>query len=584
MRVISIITIMIFLYPPLVQAEEKTDADNEYFRSSLRQQEAEKRLQPSADVRPDNFLQTQPAYSLSGTEFPCVSIRTVSLSSDTPSDFRFLIRPLLKKVSFRPGMCLGAEDLQKMQTAAQNILISKGLITSRIVIRPQTADTGSLSLSVIPGRLAVLRFEENDSDKDSEGRISAFPNKFPVHENGILNLRDLEQGLENLRRLPGTESNIRIEPAEEEDTSNVIVEWRQTRPVRISAGIDDSGSRTTGKYQGSVAVSFDNPFGLSDLFYVNVNRDLGRHKVSYTDAQGIKTDSGTRGYSLHYSFPAGYWLFTFNHNTYRYHEAVEGYSTNYDYNGKSRRTDFSIGRTVYRDGKHKTAITGKIWHRSLQKYIDDTEIEVQRRRTAGWALAIQHRSYWRHAALSAGLEYKRGTGMSGSLKAPEEFNDDQDTVSGTSRMKVVSADLDLDMPVRIGKQIFSLNSGIHLQWNKSPLTVQDKLAIGGRYTVRGFDGEQSLVGERGWFWQNNLNWHYAPSHQVYLGLDAGRVSGASAKYLPGRKLIGAVIGVKGFKKAGGTVHYDVFAGKPFSKPEGFQTTSPNYGFSLNYSF
>ncbi len=37
-----------------------------------------------------------------------------------------------------------------------------------------------------------------------------------------------------------------------------------------------------------------------------------------------------------------------------------------------------------------------------------------------------------------------------------------------------------------------------------PLTQQDKLSIGGRYTVRGFDGELSLSGEKGWLWRNEL--------------------------------------------------------------------------------
>lgn len=174
--------------------------------------------------------------------------------------------------------------------------------------------------------------------------------------------------------------------------------------------------------------------------------------------------------------------------------------------------------------------------------------------------------------------------MRNSLKAPEEFNDDHDVIPGTSRMKIISANLGWDVPFQMGNQLFSADGNIAAQWNKTPLTPQDKLAIGGRYTVRGFDGERSLVGERGWYWQNNLNWHYRPTHQLYLGLDAGRVSGESTQGEPDQKLIGAVLGLKGEHIWRGAWRYDLFAGKPLVKPQGFQTAGTSYGFSLNYDF
>ncbi|HGO7963695.1 TPA: ShlB/FhaC/HecB family hemolysin secretion/activation protein, partial [Neisseria meningitidis] len=110
--------------------------------------------------------------------------------------------------------------------------------------------------------------------------------------------------------------------------------------------------------------------------------------------------------------------------------------------------------------------------------------------------------------------------------APEENGGG--TIPGTSRMKIITAGLDAAAPFMLGKQQFSYETAIHAQWNKTPLVAQDKLSIGSRYTVRGFDGEQSLSGERGFYWQNTLGWHFHPRHQFYLGADYGRVSGESA--------------------------------------------------------
>ncbi|MDO5638607.1 MAG: ShlB/FhaC/HecB family hemolysin secretion/activation protein [Neisseria sp.] len=559
------------------------DGNLEIIRSQQRQQQLERQLNPAVDVRLEQPLPAAKALLRHDSETPCVTINEIALAADAPPRFSLLLPRLVRQSGFRPGMCLGSEGLQQLQTLAQNITISQGLITSQVYIAPQDLNSGRLALSVAPGKIGAIRYEENQGDSASVGRIGAFANKFPAKSGDVLNIRDIEQGLENLRRLPSVEADIRIEPAAEEGRSDIVVDWQQSRPIRFNIGIDDSGSKTTGKYQGSLAVSLDNPLGLSDLFYLSYSHDLG-HKAAYTDSDGFTTGSGTRGFGLHYSVPVGKWLLALNHNTYRYHEATEGYNINYDYNGKSENSHISASRVIYRDARHKTTATAKLWRRQIRQYLDHTEIGVQHRRTAGWALDLHHRAYLGNAVLQAGLGYKRGTGAQGSLKAPEEYNDENDTIPGTSRMKILSAHLGVATPFHIGKQAFSFDSDWRAQWNHTPLVPNDKLAIGGRYTVRGFDGESSLRGERGWYLQNNLNWHYRPAHQIYLGLDIGRVSGRSTEGLPLQQLSGAVIGIKGAQKLGGIIGYDLFAGKPLHQPARFQTASPVYGFSLNYSF
>ena len=86
---------------------------------------------------------------------------------------------------------------------------------------------------------------------------------------------------------------------------------------------------------------------------------------------------------------------------------------------------------------------------------------------------------------------KRGTGGNKSLPAPEE-----EFGEGTSRMQIFTAGVDFTYPFTIGNQPFRFNTSWNGQWNGTPLTQQDKFSIGGRYTVRGFDGELSLSGEK----------------------------------------------------------------------------------------
>lgn len=557
-----------------------TIEESESRRQEMRRRQQEQQLQREVDVRLDDTRQsTLTPSAAESAESPCFPIHTVTLTGDAAGRFQFALKKALKETGFQSGQCLGAQGINRIMVAAQNAVIGRGYTTTRILAAPQDLNSGTLELTVLPGKVRSVRTDTSHNDQTRAARIAAFQNEIPLKGGDILNLRRIEQGLENLKRVPTAEADIQIVPADAPDESDIVVAWRQRLlPYRLSLGVDDSGSKTTGKYQGSLTFSADNPFGLSDLFYLSYGRHLG-HTDAHTDSEGKKTAGGTQSYAFHYSVPAGNWLWSWNHNYYRYHQAVAGINEVYDYNGKSRGSDIGFTRLLYRDARRKSHIGFKLWQKENQSFIDDAEVEVQRRKTAGWQLSLKHKEYIGRSTLDIGLAYKRGTGMADAIAAPEEVFDE-----GTSRMKVITADISYNHPFQIGRQHFVYDTALHSQWNKTPLTPLDKIAIGGRYTVRGFDGESSLSAERGWYWRNEVAWSFKPAHQFYLALDGGHVSGDSAQYLLGQTLIGAAAGLRGQFQAGGSLNYDLFAGKPIKKPKGFQTASTVFGFNLNYSF
>lgn len=557
-----------------------TIEESESRRQEMRRRQQEQQLQREVDVRLDDTRQsTLTPSAAESAESPCFPIHTVTLTGDAAGRFQFALKKALKETGFQSGQCLGAQGVNRIMVAAQNAVIGHGYTTTRILAAPQDLNSGTLELTVLPGKVRSVRTDTSHNDQTHAARIAAFQNEIPLKGGDILNLRRIEQGLENLKRVPTAEADIQIVPADAPDESDIVVAWRQRLlPYRLSLGVDDSGSKTTGKYQGSLTFSADNPFGLSDLFYLSYGRHLG-HTDAHTDSEGKKTAGGTQSYAFHYSVPAGNWLWSWNHNYYRYHQAVAGINEVYDYNGKSRGSDIGFTRLLYRDARRKSHIGFKLWQKENQSFIDDAEVEVQRRKTAGWQLSLKHKEYIGRSTLDIGLGYKRGTGMADAIAAPEEVFDE-----GTSRMKVITADISYNHPFQIGRQHFVYDTALHAQWNKTPLTPLDKIAIGGRYTVRGFDGESSLSAERGWYWRNEAAWSFKPAHQFYLALDGGHVSGDSAQYLLGQTLIGAAAGLRGQFKAGGSLNYDLFVGKPIKKPKGFQTASTVFGFNLNYSF
>lgn len=547
-----------------------------------REEQLRQTMQPESDVRLHQKNTGETVNQLMGDDSsqPCFAINEVVLEGEHHARFQFALKRALRETGFKAGKCLHAGDINQIMSLAQNALIGRGYTTTRILAAPQDLNSGKLQLTLIPGYLRSIRIDRSNDDQTHAGRIAAFQNKFPTRSNDLLNLRDLEQGLENLKRLPTAEADLQIVPVEgEPNQSDVVVQWRQRLlPYRVSVGMDNSGSEATGKYQGNITFSADNPFGLSDMFYVNYGRSIG-NVPDETDSSGSLKKGGTHNYALHYSVPFGKWTWAFNHSGYRYHQAVAGLSAAYDYNGKSYNTDLGFNRLIYRDAKRKTHVDAKLWTRETQSYIDDAEITVQRRRTAGWLAELSHKEYIGNSTAQFKIAYKRGTGMSDALRAPEEAFGE-----GTSRMKIWTASADVNTPFQIGKQLFAYDTSVHAQWNKTPLTSQDKLAIGGHHTVRGFDGEMSLSAERGWYWRNDLSWQFKPGHQLYLGADVGHVSGQSAKWLLGQTLAGTAIGIRGQIKLGGNLHYDIFTGRALKKPEFFQSRKWASGFQVGYTF
>jgi len=535
----------------------------------LRQQERERQLRLQQEQVPDVRLQepvAPAAILLPQNESPCFQIGRVNLVGEAAERFQFAVQSVVVGDDTPIGKCLGANGINLVMTRVQNAIVGKGFVTSRVLAAPQDLSSGELTLTVFPGRVRDIRFAPNTDPRGTKW------NAIPIRSGDILNLRDIEQGLENFKRVPTASADIKIEAAEGEGAqpgqSDLVISYQQSFPFRVSVSVDDSGSKSTGKYQGGLTLSYDNWWTLNDLFYVSVNHDLGG---------GDHGARGTRGGTVHYSVPFGYWTLSTTATRYRYFQSVAGLNQTYVYSGTSSSNDLRLSRIVYRDAQRKTTMSVRAYLKESDNFIDDTEVETQRRRTAGWELGVAHREFLGANTLDLNLTYRHGTGAFDALTAPEDAFGE-----GASRPKVWNADVSLSVPFQLAQQNLRYLGALRAQWNETPLVPQDRFAIGGRYSVRGFDGAMILSADRGWTLRNDVGLILGGSGQeLYLGLDYGEVGGQSSQYLVGTKLAGTVLGLRGGILGGS---YDIFVGQPIKKPDGFRTANTTAGFSLNWSY
>jgi len=565
-----------------------------------RLQDLRKRLEPQVDVRSPNApkaaIQTLPS-----DESPCFVLDTLRLSitSQTQSEpsangeswvqsrFPWLLDainyPSRSASQDSPiGKCVGVEGIALLTKRAQEALIARGFITTRAVVEPQNLSTGTLTLTVVPGWVNDVRFKSPPSLRPTSTTLASAA---PMHRGEVLNLRDIEQTLENLKRVPSADADFQIEPSSSAnagpDQSDIVVNFSQERYARFSITVDDGASKSTGPYQGTATVSLDNILALNDTMYLTLSHDLGG---ANTGPPGLSSDSGrngTQGHTLHYSMPWGYWAVSGTTSRSRYFQTVAGLSTIYVYSGISTSSELGVSRVLYRNATGKTSAGLKGWQRTSNNYIDDLEVEVQRRVVGGWDFNVNHKDALGSTSLGAGLTYKRATHDFGTIAAPGE-----DLGEERSKFGLIAWDFNASVPFQLptaqGPRKLRWDVVARGQSNTTPLVAQDRFSIGGRYTVRGFDGDNVLSAERGWLLRNDIS--LTPNDtgpEIYLGIDHGEVSGPATAALLGNRLAGAVLGLRGTL---GSASYDLFVGGPMDRPKGFQTARTCAGFSLSVSF
>ncbi|MFG1496804.1 ShlB/FhaC/HecB family hemolysin secretion/activation protein [Saccharospirillum sp. HFRX-1] len=488
---------------------------------------------------------------------PCFPITEVRLVSDEYDRFQWLEKNLNEGLP--PDNCIGAEGINRMMTEAQNAVIGAGFVTSRVVAEAQDMNSGVLSLTLLPGYVEDIRFVEGVP------RRATYWNALPMRRGDLLNLRHIEQALENFKRVPSVDVNIDIEPGEEPGYSDLVIQWSQGDPLRVTETLDNSGSESSGIYQAGVTINYDPYWAFNDLFY-----------LSYTQSIVFDVDDhGSQGVNGHYSIPYGYWLLSFNGGISENFQMVEGVIEDYKYGGTNANQSVKVERTLFRNDRNKLSGHLSVQARQSANYINDVEIEVQRRRSSSLEAALNHQLFVGRATLSSGLTYKLGLMAFGAIEDPEVTRGD-----GVENPQWFMMNTGYRQPFQWLNQNWSIDSQIKAQANITQLIPRDQFSIGSAYSVRGFNG--GFSGESGFYWRNDLTWvvpalSYLPGngHQLTLGLDAGTIF-AEDQYLAGSSL-----GLKGQLWG---LSYENSLSFPLVSPESLETEGTIYRFQISKSF
>lgn len=456
-------------------------------------------------------------------------------------------------------------DITNIRNAFQRKLLDKGYVTSQVYIPEQNLNAGTLQFMVMPGRVEDIQY----SDSSAHG---PWRTAFPVRPGDILNIRDVEQGLEQMKRVSSQSVTMKLLPGTSVGTSIIELSIKQDKPVHGSISFDNSGLESTGVYQGSFTSSFDQVFRANDTFTMSLSGDLS----------GSGSIKGTRAASLNYVIPHGKDTFSLSFSKSRYHQTIQSNPYDFTYSGKSTTMKAKWNHVWSRTQREKRAFDISISTRHNHRFINDMEIPVQALRTTSMEFGVSNRKYIGNATLYSRLGFQWGIG---ALGAQPEHKASVAMGGPTSRYHMWLVDVDYRKPFIMGHRPASFTSSFHGQWVQGGKRVYsvDTINIGNRYSIYGFDGEYTLMGDSGWYVRNEVS-SVIPrlNTEVYLGFDVGAVYGKSTESLVGKTIAGTALGVRGNYASG--LLFDAFVSTPLYKPQGYHTKKFYSGFTVGYRF
>jgi hemolysin activation/secretion protein len=538
-------------------------------RQEERSREQQRALEPKADeLSPDA---RKPAAREFPKEAPCVVINELALTEGSSARFGWLLDAALPYLR----RCVGVKGLSFIAAELDGKLRDLGYATTRVGLPPQSLESGKLVVHVDAGRVAEIHMVRPGAGNPPDQAWGTWRNAFPMSAGDVLDIRDLEQGVENMKKLPSQSVATRLEPGKLRGTSILYIERQEAAfkdRIRGGVTIDNSGSRALGRTQLQAYLAFDNPAGLNDLATVGLATNAEQPTASH------RSQSANIGYTV----PWGYNLLSLTASRSRFAQYVQGTTVRFLSSGTSESTDAKLSRILWRTASSKFGLYGTVSTRRAISYLDDTEVVVQRRRTTNFETGVNYKHLLIEGSSFEGeLSYRRGMPWQG---AQEDFISAQDGgLTLRPRIWTVNAFYAADFSLA-GRPI-QYSANLRGQHTSNTTLSVDQISIGARSSVRGFDGDAVLLAENGVVLRNEFTtpvklWDGLDTIAL-LAIDCGRVWGPSDILLAGKKLVGLALGLKGRWRA---TQFDATLATPLYRPEGFTSRRLSLYFSLTQSF
>jgi len=426
----------------------------------------------------------------------CFDVHQVVFSGNSVFDEDLL----LESIEFSPH-CLGLSEINDYLRRITNLYVEAGYVTSRAFLVPQDLSLGFLEIVIIEGRLEGLLLNGT-----SEPFLN---NAFPNLIGKTLNLRDIEQGLEQINRLSRYNAQIKLLPSEQQGYSIVDIQTHDGAVGSIGLGFSNSGQPATGEELMSINASASNVFGMLDSWSFS-----GNTSTELVDSRGSES------LYLSVDVPYGFWNVNYRtaYSTYKSTFTNNGFA--FDSSGKNNSHFLDIRWLVHRNGIGKTSLSLGLTHRRERNYLLGSLLNSGSRNLSSLGLALNHsrrlgEGYWTFSpSFAMGSDWFGGESDGGKSQADPKAQFYKGTLTTSYTYSVFPS--------------LTYTTTLFGQWTNHTLYGSERLSIGGEYSIRGFKNI-ALSGDEGYYWRNDFTsplatFPFIGHVSAQLALDTGTIA------------------------------------------------------------
>jgi len=405
---------------------------------------------------------------------PCFEINQISLqqaSLITPDTQKRLVAPYINQ-------CLSLDRINQLVRAISEWYVQRGYITSRAFLTEQNLSHGTLNITVLEGKLEAIHLQGASARQLNMA--------FPTRAGRILNLRDIEQGMEQINRLRTTPVQIEIIPSTQPGYSIVNLTSTPEFPLTLGLNMDNSGQRSTGIGQLSGSLVGNDLLGVADRWFVSGGRSSAFS--DWRDAQNFQAGV---------SVPYGYGLLDYSYSWSNYHSRFNANSFDWYSNGDNISNRLSGSWVLFRNGQIKTGLQVGLNHYVSHNWLNETLLQSSSRKLTSLQIGFNHTQKIAGGVATLNPMLSRGMPW---FDAESDKGKSDDFPKAEFRKWSVSSSY--QRPVT--QKMWWLSS-FYAQWSPDRLYGSERLTIGGENSVRGYK-EQYLSGDVGGYLRNELNY------------------------------------------------------------------------------
>ena len=421
-----------------------------------------------------------PAKPAAPADTRCFAIKTIELTgADALSEGEraSLLKPFI-------GQCLGVPQLNELLKVITDYYLAKGLVTSRAYLPQQDLSSGNLKVQVVEGRLEGMKGAEGSGITDRQLFMS-----FPGKPGDLLNLREIEQMVDQLNRLPSNQAQMELAPGKEVGGSEVLVKNTPQKPWRVGLSRHNGGQRATGEQQWGASLDWDNPLGLADQLSLRGGHD------AVSDHQKTSRNS-----MLDYSVPFGWWTLNYSYSETEYRSLAQASGFNFKQSGDSQNHQLRLERVIHRDALSKTSLSTGVAYLRTNNFIEDSKLALSSNRLSEAQFGINHGRRIGGSFLNIDLGMQDGIGAFDA-----QANHNPRPGQADARYRKYTATVSYLYPFKLWGESFSFSSLMTGQRSEDVLFSPQRMSLGGQSSIRGYK-DQSLSGDSGGYWRNDLRW------------------------------------------------------------------------------